>query len=167
VSRAGWGFMILSNMLPNAGNGTFTLHAVARSQAGETQTIGTRAIVVDNASSVLPFGTIDTPGQGATVSGIVVNFGWALTPPPRTIPLDGSTIDVYIDSALAGHPSYNHFRPDIAALFPGYANSNGAIGVFQFDSAQMVNGLHTISWVVRDDGGAVQGVGSRFFVVSN
>ena len=32
VSRAGWGFMILSNMLPNAGNGTFTLHAVARSQ---------------------------------------------------------------------------------------------------------------------------------------
>ncbi len=167
VSRAGWGFMILSNMLPNAGNGTFTLHAVARSQAGETQTIGTRVIVVDNASSVQPFGTIDTPGQGATVSGIVVNFGWALTPPPKTIPLDGSTIDVYIDGALVGHPSYNHFRPDIAALFPGYANSNGAIGVFQFDSTQMANGLHTISWVVRDDGGAVQGVGSRFFTVGN
>ena len=31
VSRAGWGFMILTNMLPNGGNGTFTLHAVARS----------------------------------------------------------------------------------------------------------------------------------------
>jgi hypothetical protein len=167
ASRAGWGFMVLSNMLPNGGNGTFTLHAIARSLAGETQTIGSRVINVDNASSVLPFGTIDTPGQGATVSGTVVNFGWALTPQPKTIPLDGSTIDVYIDGVLAGHPSYNHFRPDIAALFPGYANSGGAVGLFQFDSTLLANGLHTIAWVVRDDGGAVQGVGSRFFTVLN
>jgi hypothetical protein len=29
------------------------------------------------------------------------------------------------------------------------------------------NGLHTISWVVRDDAGAAQGVGSRFFAVQN
>ena len=28
-----------------------------------------------------PFGSIDTPGQGATVSGVVVNFGWALGAP--------------------------------------------------------------------------------------
>ena len=70
-SSAGWGFMILSNMLPNGGNGTFTLHAVARSQSGETQSIGTRVIVADNAASTLPFGTIDTPGQGAIVSGAV------------------------------------------------------------------------------------------------
>jgi IgA Peptidase M64 len=119
VSRAGWGFMILSNMLPNGGNGTFTLHAVAKSQSGETQTISTRVIVAANASSTLPFGTIDTPGQGAIVSGPVTNFGWALTPQPKTIPLDGSTIDVYIDGVMVGHPSYNHFRPDIAGLFPG------------------------------------------------
>lgn len=167
VASAGWGFMILSNMLPNGGNGTFTLHAVARSLSGESQVIGTRVIVVDNAASVLPFGTIDTPGQGAIVSGQVVNFGWALTPQPKTIPLDGSTIDVYIDGVLAGHPSYNHFRPDIAGLFPGYANSNGAVGVYQFDSTSLSNGLHTISWVVRDDAGAFQGVGSRFFSVQN
>jgi hypothetical protein len=167
ASKAGWGFMVLSNMLPNGGNGTFTLHAIARSLSGETQNIGTREIVVDNASSTLPFGTIDTPGQGASVSGMVVNFGWALTPPPKMIPLDGSTIDVYIDGVLAGHPAYNNFRPDIAGLFPGYVNSNGAVGVFQFDSRLMADGLHTIAWVVRDDGGAAQGVGSRFFTVDN
>jgi IgA Peptidase M64 len=167
VSSAGWGFMILSNMLPNGGNGTFTMHAVARSQSGETQIIGTRVIVAANAASTQPFGTIDTPGQGAAVSGPVTNFGWALTPQPKTIPLDGSTIDVYIDGAMVGHPSYNHFRPDIAALFPGYANSNGAVGVYQFDSTSLTNGLHTISWVVRDDAGAVQGIGSRFFAVQN
>jgi hypothetical protein len=123
--------------------------------------------VAANAASALPFGTIDTPGQGAIVSGPVTNFGWALTPQPKTIPLDGSTIDVYIDGVMAGHPSYNHFRPDIAGLFPGYANSNGAVGVYQFDSTSLGNGLHTISWVVRDDAGAVQGVGSRFFAVQN
>lgn len=167
VFHAGWGFMILSNMLPNGGNGTFTLFAIARSVAGETQVIGSRVVVVNNASSVAPFGTIDTPTQGATVSGVVTNFGWALTPQPKTIPFDGSTIDVFIDGVMAGHLSYNHFRPDIAALFPGYANSNGAIGFLQFDSAALANGLHTISWAVRDDAGAVQGIGSRFFAVQN
>ena len=167
VSRAGWGFMILTNMLPNGGNGTFTLHAVARSQSGESQTIGTRVIEAANAGSTLPFGTIDTPGQGAIVSGTVTNFGWALTPQPKVIPFDGSTIDVYIDGVMVGHPSYNHFRPDIAGLFPGYANSNGAIGVYQFDSTSLTNGLHTIAWLVRDDAGAFQGVGSRFFAVQN
>jgi hypothetical protein len=167
VSKAGWGFMILSNMLPNGGNGTFTLQAIARSQSGETQVIGTRVLTAANATSVLPFGTIDTPGQGATVSGPVTNFGWALTPQPKTIPFDGSTIDVYIDGVPVGHPSYNHFRTDIATLFPGYTNSNGAVGFFQFDSRGLSNGLHTISWVVRDDAGAAQGVGSRFFAVQN
>jgi len=167
VSSAGWGFMILSNMLPNAGNGEFTLHAVARSQAGEAHTIGTRVISAANGASALPFGTIDTPGQGEVVSGLVTNFGWALTPQPKTIPFDGSTIDVYIDGAMVGHPSYNHFRPDIAGLFPGYANSNGAVGVYQFDSAVLSNGLHTISWFVRDDAGGFQGMGSRFFTVRN
>ena len=167
VSRAGWGFMILSNMLPNGGNGTFTLHAIAHSGAGETQVIGSRVIVVDNASSVLPFGTIDTPAQGETVSGLVTNFGWALTPQPKAIPIDGSTIDVFVDGAMIGHPSYNHFRPDIAGFFPGYANSNGAIGFLQFNSAALANGLHTISWAVHDNAGAVRGIGSRFFTVQN
>jgi hypothetical protein len=167
VSRAGWGFMVLSNFLPNGGNGRFTLHAVARSSSGEATVIASKTIVATNATSLLPFGTIDTPGQGATVSGTVLNFGWALTPQPKSIPFDGSTIDVYIDGEMVGHPTYNQFRPDIATLFPGYANSSGAVGYFQFDSTMLSNGLHTISWVVRDNAGATQGVGSRFFRVQN
>ena len=27
-----------------------------------------------------PFGAIDTPGQGHTISGVFNNFGWVLTP---------------------------------------------------------------------------------------
>jgi beta-lactamase superfamily II metal-dependent hydrolase len=167
VNRAGWGFMILSNFLPNSGNGPVTLHAVARSVSGESAVIASRTIITANANSPFPFGTIDTPGQGATVSGFVTNFGWALTSNPKMIPVDGSTISVYIDGVMVGHPSYNHFRPDIAAAFPGYANSNGAVGFYQFDSTTLTNGLHTISWTVQDSAGALQGIGSRYFRVQN
>ena len=159
--------MVLTNTLPSGGNGTFALQAVARSTNGKSAIIGSRTIVAKNATSTFPFGTIDTPGQGATVSGLVTNFGWALTPQPKAIPLDGSTIDVYIDGNPVGIPSYNDYRVDIATLFPNFANSNGAVGFFQFDSSALTNGLHTISWVVRDDAGATQGVGSRFFRVQN
>ena len=162
-----WGFMIMGRFLPNPGNGTVNLHAVARSAGGESTAIASRPIVTANATSVFPFGTIDTPGEGATVSGFVTNVGWTLTPNPKMIPVDGSTIDVYIDRVMVGHPSYGYFRADIAGLFPGFANSNGAVGFYQFDSTTLGNGMHTISWVVRDDQGAVQGVGSRFFRVQN
>ena len=94
---------------------------------GACQTLlGTRRIVAANASSVKPFGTIDTPGQGETVSGTIVNFGWALTPQPSIIPINGSTIDVYVDGVNRGHPVYNNNRSDIAGWFPGLRNSAAA-----------------------------------------
>ena len=68
---------------------------------------------------------------------------------------------MYVDGAMVGHPSYGHYRSDIATLFPGYANANGAVGFYQFDSMTMANTLHTISWVVRDNAGAIQGVGDE------
>jgi hypothetical protein len=164
---AGWGLMVLTNMLPNAGTGPYTIHAYATDYAGLSTLIGTRQITGANASSVQPFGTIDTPGQGATVSGTIVNFGWALTPQPKTIPVDGSTIDVYVDGAFVGHPVYNQFRPDLAAFFPGLKNTSGATGYFMLDTRTLTDGLHTIAWVVRDDAGQATGVGSRYFRVQN
>ena len=108
-NRAGWGYMLISNMLPNQGTGTFTISAYVRTMDGENSLLGSKTITLANATSTTLFGTIDTPGQGQTVSGTVVNFGWALTPNPNSIPVDGSTIDVYIDNVLVGHPSYGHF----------------------------------------------------------
>jgi hypothetical protein len=165
--RAGWGFMVLTNMLPNQGTGTFDIHAYATDNAGLVALLGSRRITAANNTSTLPFGTIDTPGQGATVSGIIQNFGWALVPQPRIIPTNGSTIDVFIDGVFAGHPTYNQNRPDIATLFPGLQNTNGAGGSFVINTTLLSNGLHTISWVIRDDIGQATGVGSRFFRVQN
>jgi hypothetical protein len=130
--------------------------------------LGTKAIVVDNAHAAKPFGTLDTPTQGGTISGTdSVNFGWALTPQAANIPIDGSTITVVIDGMLVGHPTYNQFRPDIANLFPGYANSMGAVGFFHIDTTTLANGVHTISWNAYDNLGRGEGLGSRYFTVAN
>jgi hypothetical protein len=167
-TRAGWGFMILTNYLPNQGNGTFRVHAIAYDREGNSRLLGSKVFTCDNAHATLPFGTIDTPGQGATASGSAyVNFAWALTPQPKSIPIDGSTILVWVDGLPLGHPAYNSYRSDIATLFPGYANSNGAIGHFFLDTTSYSNGIHNIAWSVSDSAGATSGIGSRFFMIMN
>jgi uncharacterized repeat protein (TIGR01451 family) len=172
--RAGWGYQMLTNFLPNSsgsgplGNGTYNLHILATNAAGTVTDLGTRTITVDNVHAAKPFGTIDTPAQGGTATGnAYVNFGWALTQNPFVIPIDGSTIFVYLDGVAVGHPVYNQFRSDIATLFPGYANSNGAVGFFFIDTTQLKNKVHTISWSVTDNGARVDGIGSRYFNVFN
>jgi hypothetical protein len=165
---AGWGYMMLTNLLPNYGNGTFKIHAIAADVEGNQTTLGIKTIICDNAHAVKPFGTIDTPTQGGTASGKeFVNFGWALTPLPNTIPTDGSTITVWVNGVPLGHPVYNRYRADIAALFPDYNNSNGAVGYFFLDTTQYKNGMHTIQWTVTDDAGNKDGIGSRYFTVQN
>jgi Reeler domain len=172
--RGGWGYQMLTNFLLNSsgtgplGNGTYKLHASAFNKAGNQLDLGTKTITVDNAHATKPFGTIDTPGQGETISGAdYVNFGWALTPQPGIIPMDGSTITVVIDGVVVGHPTYGQFRSDISTLFPGYANSGGAVGFFHIDTTKLANGVHTISWNVFDNLGRGEGLGSRYFTVLN
>jgi hypothetical protein len=168
AEKAGWGYMLLTNFLPNSGNGTFVLHAVATDLVGNTKTLGTKTIYCDNEHAVKPFGAIDTPGQGGTASGSdFINWGWVLTPQPNYIPTDGSTINVFVDGLNIGHPNYNIYRDDIANLFPGYANSNGAIGYFNLDTTAYDDGLHTIHWTATDSAGNTDGIGSRYFMIGN
>ncbi|HEX4595157.1 MAG TPA: hypothetical protein VH157_12820 [Bryobacteraceae bacterium] len=170
--RAGWGYMLLTNFLPGVsaalGNGTYRLHAIAYNNAGGQTDLGTRTIAVDNAHAAKPFGTIDTPAQGATISGnAYVNFGWTLTQNPYCIPNDGHTITVSVDGVPSGHPAYNQNRSDIATLFPGLCNSNGGVGFFYIDTTKLANGLHTIAWVATDNQNRTDGIGSRYFTVQN
>jgi hypothetical protein len=166
-SRAGWGYMLLTNMLPNYGNGSYTLYAVAYDKEGNSVTLGSKTISCNNADSKLPFGAIDTPAQGGTASGLYTNFGWALTPQPNMIPTDGSTINVWVDGVAIGRPVYNNYRSDIANKFPGYANTDGAVGYYYLDTTAYANGVHTIAWSVVDSGGNATGIGSRFFTIFN
>lgn len=166
--RAGWGYLLLTNMLPNQGNGTFVIRIYANDREGHKTLMGSRTLDGQNASSTFPFGAIDTPGQGAVISGnAYVNFGWVLTPQPKIIPIDGSTINVLIDNVVVGHPTYNQYRSDIAGLFPGLRNTDGAVGFFVIDTTKYANGVHTISWTVTDSAGVVSGIGSRYFTIAN
>jgi hypothetical protein len=178
-TRAGWGYLLLTNMLPNHGNGTFRFWVYAEAPGPtcftgvtaciERTLLGTKTINVVNSSATAPFGAIDTPGQGATISGSAfVNFGWALTPQPKTIPFDGSTIQVLIDGVPVGTVNaYNFFRIDVSTLFPGLNNSAGPVGYRMIDTTALSEGPHTIAWLATDDGGVTMGIGSRFFTVQN
>lgn len=165
--QAGWGYMMLTNFLPGHGNGTYTLSAYAIDLDGHTVSLGTKTIHCDNDNAVKPFGAIDSPSQGGTGTGSFFNYGWALTPMPNSIPTDGSTINVWVDGVKLGNPVYNQYRSDIATLFPNYENTDGAVGAYYLDTTTYENGVHTIAWSVRDDADNSDGIGSRFFTITN
>lgn len=167
-NRAGWGYMLMSYFLPGNGNGDYTIQADALDQEGKSTVLGTVSFSCKNNSSIYPFGTLDTPVQGGVASGKkYLVWGWVLTPKPNEIPFDGSTIDVYVDGKRLGNPVYNNYRDDIAKLFPGYANSNGAVGYYTLDTTKYKDGIHTIYWVVKDSAGNSAGIGSRYFNIDN
>lgn len=169
--RSGWGYMMLTYGLPRSGNGDYLLYAYAYDAEGNKTSLGTKAITCDNANAVKPFGTIDTPAPGMVFPDSTygnVNFGWVLTPQPKNIPLDGSTIFVYINGDLKGNvDEYGNYSASVAAAFPGYANTNTAVGHYLIDLAAYSSGVHTIGWEAYDNEGAGDGIGSRFFTILN
>jgi hypothetical protein len=172
TSRAGWGYLMLTNFLPNLGNGTFNLRAYAFDAEGLTTALGVKTITCADASSPAPFGAIDTPGQGAVASGSgFPNFGWVLAPKPSFAdPLDGGTVSVFVDGNNVGSPAGWSARNDLTQLFPAsqYNGVSSALGVFGLNTTTLTNGVHTIYWLATGTGnGGTSGIGSRFFTVSN
>jgi len=165
--RAGWGFMVLTNMLPNQGVGNFTFHANAFDLDGRFAALGSKNVTARNDLLTEPFGAIDTPGQGETISGSYANFGWVLSRVRRADPPGGGAVTVYIDGVGVGSPVGWNQRADLTAAFPGYPGLSTALGVYGINSTQYANGLHTIAWVVSDSAGVTSGVGSRFFSIFN
>jgi hypothetical protein len=154
--RAGWGYLMLTSMLPHVGNqqgyggqGPLTLYAVATDVEGNQKLLGRSsdpaspefavptAIIMANDTIAKPFGAIDTPAQGATVSGVLNNFGWALTPDSNTtggegadilIPTNGSTMTVFIDGLPTALVTYNQCRGNVGNPVPAgvYCNDDVA-----------------------------------------
>jgi hypothetical protein len=169
--RAGWGYLLLTNFLPNGGNGTFVLRAYAADREGHEALIGSRTIVAANSTVTRPFGAIDTPGQGETISGATYNnFGWVLARgPSMASPVFGGSVSVIIDGVAAGSPGAWTNRGDLDALFPAaiYPGITNALGVYTFDTRAYADGIHTISWGVTTNDQQVDGIGSRYFNIDN
>ena len=170
--RAGWGYLMLSNFLPNGGNGTFVLKVFATDREGNRTLLGSRTIVGQNSGAVRPFGAIDTPDQGATVNGMIPNYGWVLARAPAYASPGASglaTVTVVVDGVGVGTPAGWTSRADLTTLFPAatYPGVSKALGVFGLDTTLYANGVHTIAWGVTADNGQSDGIGSRYFNIVN
>ena len=120
--------------------------------------------------AITPFGAIDTPAQGATVSGIVDNFGWTLgaVGGHGSNPPNGGTVNVFIDGVPVGVPGSLDEPPGFERCLSGSAIPGGRQPRWPSSAStrgQLTNGIHTISWGVTDSAGNVAGVGSRYFNV--
>ena len=169
--RAGWGYLLLTNMLPGLGNSTFRFSMFAEDADGHSTLLGTRTITCTNSTATQPFGAIDTPTPGETVAGSTyTSFGWVLARGPRRADVPGGgSVSVLIDGVVVGSPSGWSARSDLSALFPvgTFPGVNNALAAYSFDTRSLTNGMHTMAWVVTDSRGGAAGVGSRYFRVFN
>jgi hypothetical protein len=83
------------------------------------------------------------------------------------VPIDGSTVWLWINGVQVGHPTYNNYRSDIHDAYPTYLNADGAVGFYYINTTAYADGMHTIGWSATDDHAQEEGMGSRFFWVFN
>jgi PKD repeat protein len=168
TNRGGWSYLLHTYQLPNKGVGSFTFYAIATDTSGQSANIGARTIYCDNSSGSLPFGAIESPSKGENIPGSsYTSTGWALTPPPSSIPEDGSTLWMWIDGMRSGHPVYNQYREDIASLFPEYFNSHGAGISYDFDTNPYPEGEHTLFLSATDNAGSTKFIDAANFTITN
>jgi thermitase len=113
-------------------NGAHTLFAKAYDAAGNVGTSGDVTVTVDNfvPDTTAPVGTISSPANGATVSGIVnVAFGGSDN-------IGVATVELYVDGSLA-------------------MRTGSAAGSFSWDTSTAANGAHTLQARAYDVAGNI------------
>jgi hypothetical protein len=167
--QAGWGFMFLTNFSPN---GQIIFTAEATDIEGNTTTLGTKTVLIDNANAVLPFGDIDSPAQGGIASGTGYPVtGWALTQQPNSIsniyPNTNPGVKIYVDGVYIGDATYGLYDQVVSLTLTSYNNSNAAGFSYDLNTTQYANGVHSIQATVMDNVGNLNGIGSRYFTIYN
>jgi len=173
AGRAGWGLMVLTNMLPHipsgaavGGQGTFLLSAYAIDTAGQAAVIGRSSVTVDNDNSQLPFGAIDAPVSGGLLTGSQVFLGWGIGARNRCLTSFRMYVDgVEITTSNGLNMALRTHRPDVDPLFPSSCPAQQKGLGFYLTGLAIPNGRHTVSFEATDDLGNVGSFGSRFFDV--
>jgi len=130
----------------------------------------TRAVVLLAAVVLVPAGAfaqtifwLDTPAEGATVSGIVEVSGWILD--ERGV----SNIDLYVDGVKTATADIDIARYDVLQAYPWYAATQDVKPGFRtsFEGSVVGTGIHTLFLRVTFSDSTVQDFGHRSFTVDS
>ena len=161
--------MLLTNMLPNQGNGAYTLSVYAMDREGRVVSIGSRTLhlrqrACDAAVRRHRHAGAGRHGVGCELRQLRVGADAPSQVHPERRLDDDRLRRRRVDRAT--RPTTTS-EPTSRRSFPDLNNTNGAIGFRVIDTTALTNGLHTIAWTVTDNLGATEGIGSRYFRVSN
>src|SRR5207247_1919784 len=112
----GYSFALNTSSL-TPGSHTIT---VAATDTDSTPQVGTYSVTVtvSGSSSMPPTAWIETPSQGATVTGTVTVAGWAIDN-ASSVGTAISSVQVKVDGVTVGTATYGTFRPDVCNSFAG------------------------------------------------
>ncbi len=99
-----------------------------------------------------PFGAIDSPTDGQTVSGVVRVSGWALDQHGV------SNIDLLVDGAVVNSAQMNLPRVDVLEIFPTYYGSAQPGFLTSFLGANLSNGPHSVAIRVTEADSQAQSI---------
>lgn len=121
-------------------------------------------LVAAPAAAATPFGFfdghVDNP-RGIGLSGVVRLAGWALDD-------DGvQRVEIYVDGRLIGQATYGMFRPQVAANFAAFPDSDAAGWGFRLDTTRFLNGLHTVNPLVVSESGERTFLNGRVYQFTN
>jgi len=121
---------------------------------------GNYAAAVRDYSHVLLKSNIDTPSNGARVSGRVFAGGWAFSKGPAIV-----GVPIYIDNAPFAEATMGIERPDVARAFP--EASNALVSGWQaiVETSGIAAGEHVLSVHAKLLDGSLLEVGSIKIVV--
>jgi hypothetical protein len=87
---------------------------------------------------------IDSPANGATVSGAVAVVGWAIDN-TSTVGTAISSVRVLVDGNAVGTATYGISRPDVCNAYPGRPSCPNVGFAYQLDTTSLSPGQHKIT----------------------
>ena len=123
--------------------GTHTITAIATDSNANPDT-GSSSITV-NVQAGPPSVHIDTPASGATVSGTVGIWGWAVDAFAGGTAI--SNVQIQVDGVAVGTAAYGSSRPDVCSTYTSCPNVGFS---FSLNASSLGSGTHTITAIATD-----------------
>ncbi|MCI0485694.1 MAG: putative Ig domain-containing protein [Blastocatellia bacterium] len=149
---------VISGTPTRAGTNVFVVRVT--DSAGQS-VLRTLAIKVTPADRIAPFGNMETPDNNSTLNITATVTGWALDN------VGVARVEVLVDGGIVGEAIYGLNRPDIAAVWSGFANADKSGFNFTFDTREFSNGEHTLTARILDAAGNATVIGTRTVKIQN